>query len=69
MNNEDVKRVLNSVGIGATLLGIGLVVYGGVMMYKSYLQTELLKLQVTELQNRLKNPQVNNVPAQTIPIT
>lgn len=65
MISEDVKKILGAVGVGAGLLGLGLIVYGGVAMYKSYLQTELLKLQIADLTNRINNPALGQ--AQVIP--
>jgi len=67
METADVKKVLGAVGVGATVLGLGLVVYGGFMLYKNYLQTELLKLQIADLHYRLQHPQLLNPQQQTVP--
>lgn len=65
--DPDLKNALGAIGIGATVIGIGIIAFGSLMAYRNYLQTELLKLQIVDLTNRIQNPEKYNTPTQVIP--
>ncbi len=42
--DKDLKQVLTSIGIGAGVIAVAVIIGVGVVMYKNYLEIDLLKL-------------------------
>lgn len=55
MDPAQIKAVLTAIGISSGIIVVGLVVAGGFIVYKNYLEAEYLKLQIVQLKGELQN--------------